>query len=211
MSQGGPPDFLPPQIVAQPIQDPPFAYPSVTPKEQIASMISQLGNIEVAWRDDAQVVMGMARDKAWVYLTLTKVEALGWDEERTQASPSDPTIDQFNMCGQRVLTIECRAESLDAAIEPYDILERIRWTQRSALAAQLRDNASLAICNYGDIRMLGVQTLDNRRVKVAVMDLILARALNAPEPGAPGTTINTVDGGTQAPGTPPSIPGTVTT
>lgn len=207
MSGGAPPDFTPPQIAGFPVREPPLFYPTPTPKQDIRKMISQLSNVEVAWTHGKQRMMGMSGKKAWIYLTIQNIKALGYDEERTMPDPNDPTALLFNLCGQRVITVTCRCESIDESVEPYDILERVRWSQRSDLGRTLRDQAQLAVCSYGDIIHLGSQELDNASVKVAVMDLILARALNAPEPGTSPTTINTVDGGTQAPGTPFTIPG----
>ena len=211
MSQGAPPDFFPPQISVPPITSPPQPYPTPTPKEDIRTIIAQLSDMEVAWTHSRQLMMGMTEKgyAAWIYLTIASVKALGIDEERTQNDPSNPNILDYNLCGQRVITVTCRAESMDERIEPYDILERVRWSQRSSLGQTLRQQAQLAIAYYGDIRHLGTQVIDNIEIKVAVMDLIFARALNAPEPGADPSTINTVDGGTQAPGTPFTIPGTV--
>jgi hypothetical protein len=207
MSGGAPPSFTPPQVAGFPIREPPLYYPTATPKATIRAMISQLSNVEVAFTHGKQRMMGMSGKKAWIYLTIQNIKALGYDEERTQANALDPTQLDYNLCGQRVITVTCRCESVDESIEPYDILERVRWSQRSDLGRTLRDQAGLAIASYGDIIHLGHQELDNASVRVATMDLIFNRALNATEPGTTPQTIDTVDGGTQAPGTPFTIPG----
>jgi hypothetical protein len=211
MSQGGPPSFYAPQVQPLPLTDPALPFPSLYPREAIRAMIAELSQVQTQWEHDPQFVAGLTGKgyMAWLELWVLSVRALGWDEERVRQDPVNPTILDYNLCGQRIITVTCKALSMDRRIASFDILERVRWTQRSALAYQLRLQSQLAIADYGDVRYLGRQEIDNREVDVSVLDLNFAIALNAPEPGADPSTINTVDGGTQAPGTPITIPGTV--
>lgn len=210
MSGGAPPDFTPPQIITQPVRSPPLFYPDPIPWETIQKMLAQLSDIEVAWEWDRQNLMGESKYMAWIYLSLVSDKALGIDEERTQDDTGNGGVD-FNLCGQRLIVISCRCESMDQQVRSHDILERLRWTQRSALAASLRDQQSLALTNYGDTKILGRQKdIQGRVVDVAVLELTFARALNAPEPGRTyNDYIQTVDGDPQIPGTPITIPGNV--
>ena len=209
------PDPVPPLIAGPPITNPPLPFPAATPKHAIRAMIAQVSNFEVAWTDDKQVLMGMTGGpKAWIYLTYSGVKALGYDEERTQNDPVNIGSLQYNMCGQRVLTITCRAESIEQGVYPQDMLERVRWSQRSALAADLLTAAGLCLSDYGDIHVLGsTAEMDNRRVRVAIMELKFNRALNSGyvvypqtgEPGASPQSIDTVNESEQSPGSPITI------
>ena len=118
-----------------------------------------------------------------------------------------------NLCGQRIITVTCRAESLDPSLQPFEILERVRWGKLSVLAQQIKQSAGLAYNGAGDIRYLGKQVRDEREVYVAVMDLEMNFATNNYPIGqqAPGrnvgTTIGTVNQGTQVLGTAYTIVG----
>jgi hypothetical protein len=210
MSGGAPPDLTAPQVIAQPIRSPPLFYPDPNPWEALQVMMARLSDIECAWDWDRQNLMGESAFKAWIYLTLVSDRALGYDEQRTRDNSTNGGLD-FNLCGQRIITINVRCESMDQQVRSHDILERVRWCQRSTLAQTLRDEQHLALVNYGDTRILGRQTnRDGHWVDVATLEITFARALNAPEPGRTYTDyIQTVDGDPQIPGTPFTIPGNV--
>jgi hypothetical protein len=101
-----------------------------------------------------------------------------------------------------------RAEVLDADLEPMDVLERVRWSLRTRAGYDALKALGLAISEFLPASDLGGQSVGGRELLVAVMDVRFGWALNASAFDDDGGTIETVDGGTQAPGTAPTIIGT---
>jgi hypothetical protein len=209
MTQQGPGPQLPVQVN--------FTGPTPIPRAAILSWVGQASNVQVWWRDAPRKALGMQGKpgvQAWVVINVTRTTAYGYDEYREQNDPSGVGLDS-NLCGQRRITLECRAESFDPVnAHPSELLERIRWAGRTFTNGIL-EASGCCYADAGDVRILPPQKSEGRVLIVGVLEIQLNFAVNNDPsynnaPGDKGTTIDTVNGGTQEPGTAPTVLGTVT-
>ncbi len=193
------------------------------PMAQLRKLLSNLTGVPVKdpRRPVEQLGDSGAGEQAWIYARPTTRRALGVDEVRSNADatytangttlPSPAPEDLVtSISGNRLQTVTLRAEVYDADVEPTDLLERVRMNLRTVTGYNGLTKLGLSISAFEMIADLGEdEDAAGNALLVAVMDVRFGWAPSLQATDDQVTTIDTVDGGTQAPGTATTIPGNV--
>jgi hypothetical protein len=184
-------------------------YPPGFPLADILPVVKKLTHLEAVGGNAPRPVLGATgREDAYILATTLSSRQIGKDETRMDMDPRDPTGATLrrNVCGVRQVVISFRCECFQAQLSPVTVLERLRWGWNTMAGWQALNALNVAVAHIENIQHLGTQTVNKRAMRIAVMDVTFNWALNWVPPADLDGTIASVDGGTQEPGTPPTIP-----
>lgn len=191
------------------------------PIEALLVLFAALSGVQVTLDSRKQPQKGEApsKERAWIVVDVPTFDQLGTDEMRVQGNAAG-TGNVFLLRGERKLTTNLKAKSLDATLSSWSLLERIRFRLRTDLASNAYEAAKVSIASSGaDMRIrhfnepLKLQGEDARIIKVAVMEIKwnwCASALLSPTDQTGGGVIDYVNGGGPLPARVGVIPGKLT-
>lgn len=166
--------------------------PIPIPKDAIKTLFGSLVGLQTYWSWEPRPLPGTAgASLAFMVVSLTGSRSKGVDDYREQYNAVTDAID-WSIGGYRVLTISCRAFSLDSAAIPYDMLERVRWGLRTASAHASLVAAGLAFVRVHPIALFESRA-DSRTMMNGNMDVELGWVALATQVGDPNGIIETVD------------------
>ncbi len=165
------------------------------PKAQLLSLISFASGVQTVWNTDARGQLGQqtGTEKAWVVIGVQSLGNVAVDELRQQFDPVGQTNLEI-VAAHRSFTLTVSARSLDATLEAYDLLERVRFGLRTADArAMMVPNISLR--DIQPIRTFPDAADNGRIILSASMDVRMTCVLaQDPQNVGGGDWIATSDG-----------------
>ncbi len=142
------------------------------PKAVLQTLIETLSGVQAVWSTDPSPDLGRraGTERAWIILNLQSFRNVGTDELR---QAYDPTTDSnVNLqLGNRQFTLSCGARSLDATLEAYDLLERVRFRLRTATARAIFAPANLSLRDIQAVQVLSGKVAGTQALKAASMDV----------------------------------------
>ena len=108
------------------------------PQAQLLELVNTLAGVQSKWDNLSRPLLGQrpGTEKAWLLCGVQSWLELGTDELRYVWNAETQNNDEF-VVGQRAFTLTLQAFSLDTTIQPYDLLERVRFRLRSQTARAL--------------------------------------------------------------------------
>jgi hypothetical protein len=176
------------------------------PKDQLINVVQTIAGVQVVWRTAARPLLAQrpGTEWAWIMLSVQSYVSVGIDELRQQLNAQQTALDSI-VVGLRHFTLVCRAYSIDATLQAFDLLERVRFRIRSATAHDLMV-PTVALRDMGEVRPLDDATIDlagsKRTLLAAMLDIRMACVLaDDPRVAGEGDFIETANGGGLIPGT----------
>jgi hypothetical protein len=177
------------------------------PKQALLQLVATLSGCQVLWRTDAApAVPGIApgTERARIWIRVSSFGEIGVDEERELYNVNTGMNELLNI-GQRQFTLSCRAEGFtpQSQIEPYDLLERVRFRMRTETAKAIFAPANLSLRDIQPM-ISSEMRVDNRMIPFATMDIRwnwVAIWDPNPDNELEGNWIQTVDVNNVVPGT----------
>jgi hypothetical protein len=149
------------------------------PIDTVLQLVAALSGVQVTLETRKQPLKGLAPsvEHAWIEVDVGAFEQLGTDEMRVQANAAG-TGNVFLLRGERRLSTTLKAKSLDATLQAWSLLERVRFRLRTDFAANIFEPAGLSIASNGAAmrirafhEVLDLQGEASRQIKVAVMEI----------------------------------------
>jgi hypothetical protein len=132
-------------------------------------------------------------ERAWLIAGIQSLGNLGVDELRQQYNPVTNQNDSL-VAAYRSFTLGVKAFSLDATLEAFDLLERVRFRFRTE-EIQTILRPTIALRDFQPIHVLDSASANNRLVLVATVDIRMLAVLTADNlDPAEGGWIQTSDG-----------------
>ena len=177
--------------------DPPALPSPRLPKATLLQILAVASGVQVSWKTGKRAHLGQraATERAWITVSASQYQDMGWDEPRKVLNPITGNEDLI-VVGQRQFTLGLRASSLDATLEATDLLERVRFGfYRNAVRQLMIPTIALIGCK--PIVELPDTVADNRIVLTATMDMRMQCVVSAdPRDSGEGSYIESVNGGT---------------
>jgi hypothetical protein len=156
------------------------------PKARLLELLTRISGVEVVWTTYKRGLQGLrpGNEMAWLLAGVQSYMAVGVDETRRKFNATTNRNDVIQV-GQRQFTLVLRAQSIDAQIEAFDLLERVRFNFRSKRARALMVPV-LGLRDFGPIVDLPESTYNVGEVQRAMLEATLDVRMACVLVGDPG-------------------------
>ena len=141
------------------------------PKAKLLTLVKTIAEVQTVWNTGSRGLLGYrpGTERAWILVGMQGWRELGTDELRVEWNAAENRNDEIVM-GQRTFTMTLQSFSLDASLEAFDLLERVRFRMRSETARAIMV-PTLALKDFKPI-----QTLPNLEAQAGNVSHIVLRA-----------------------------------
>jgi len=171
------------------------------PRHVVEKLVAQFAGVPTTWVDDDQPQLGQgdAAPQAWIELGVSAVTPKGQDDYRQVPHPENPDALLSAWNGYRMYMVNLRAKSLNASVQAFDLLERVRLRLTSVTANAQYDLHNLALVRTHPVAVFRVRA-DTRTRLEATMDVVFGWVVTAIADDDDGQTIGQINSGGPIPG-----------
>ncbi len=150
------------------------------PKPQLEAIFRLASGVQVFWSHSRTPQTGLrpVTEHAWITASIRSVSTIAVDEKRIDWNAT-ANANETTVVAHRAFTVSLKAQSFDATLEAYDLLERVRIRLRGPQIRAMM-TPTIALETVKNITTLPDQDLDGRALRVAVLDVRMRCVLTFP-------------------------------